>query len=1269
MNLAWPLGRRVKINLEYRTPFVFTGSGGSAPPRQVPEEDEGSDLESWDEECAGPPTPSDQMSPPLASPGKCLDMTTESVRLGTPPTNTPPSHNNNNNNIIKNAHHRPSGTDAPHDSTLSSCDTIDHTVLSGNISHNGDYLPLDYTNMGNTKSDQRPTNVTYAPNAIYRSTEKFSVKSILSNKNQAFCDVRSCGDSPTAVAGIVCDVVNSHIHTEADVCGRQSGYVMESTESRRRNFSSSSLPLSLMSSTIEEVDDGDNHVTLANAYSSQRSHSYGGTATPTAKVPFRALRREARVPSLGSPPRARRPGPLTGLVRSASDNTNKVARLRDVDIVGESFESRYPWQRDVGVQCYMPEDTDFHPNLQRAMSGPAMYTYFRSLSMTSNSPASSPPQTLRRSTIQNHTRSCSQSDLIPQYAPYSETTSHMYQRRAPLNRSNSVNTAVNGSDASGTFSFSVKRANFWRRPRPNSMGAVENIRYQHELTKFRELHNTRRDRKSDPQLVLSPGGRRRVALGYPDESGSVSDLESILENPGDRPWDISRQTSVTSIDYDDDVIRYMEGADNGSEYAEDYRMREDVLPSPPISPRMWATFDDDGDIADSDESLNILDDVGSTLKPKFYKLRQPRRLSSGSITSDAESEATEPDPPVVRRGRRAAIYETKNCGDVSPTTLSPEVSPSNSCDEGEGASNIAERLRRRRSSVDLAMNIYPGDLLVQEHHKKLIKRNTIADFYAAGRQPNGVPLPPGAQPGGDTTDVAKKGRQPFSLLKLMKTRSKESLTKLDEILKRLKPSEFKDNHLAAYKSLHWSDLIASTDKQQNSQLTSITDTERKRREAVWELFKSECVFLIDHLMVLKHCFMEPLKKVQVEGSLMFAEPQDLFGNLDELSYVSYTFCKDFIAALLKDMSITDFGRTNVLLKAFQRFSAHSRDGAVYHSYCLNYANALSYLEKLRANSEFAEFEKWCEQDARCNRLQLTDLLVAPMQHCTKLPLLLHNVRKYTADEDERQQVAESIEKMEASLKQLEEKMKWIKNFERVQEIQRQIVWPTVTELDPRCVIPESLKPSLSKQPCERLLACPKRQLLHEGQITLVETPKPLDIHMFLFDDILLITKVKKVPRKSKQSSSDIQTSGQSDRASYIVLRQPLALDRFTIHDISPSDAAVNGLKHCFVLVHISRYQQITGVFTFQAACDATKNTWLTQIRDAMEAYAKAATSRNSSFKENRDPKVEEKEVAPRPRDKDRTEINYQNSNAPRRFLSGSLKNVPTKSRSMDAVFI
>ena len=61
--------------------------------------------------------------------------------------------------------------------------------------------------------------------------------------------------------------------------------------------------------------------------------------------------------------------------------------------------------------------------------------------------------------------------------------------------------------------------------------------------------------------------------------------------------------------------------------------------------------------------------------------------------------------------------------------------------------------------------------------------------------------------------------------------------------------------------------------------------EAKRKEAVWDLFQSESAFLRDHLMALKNVFMEPLKKVQVEGYVMFAEPEVLFGNLDELCCV------------------------------------------------------------------------------------------------------------------------------------------------------------------------------------------------------------------------------------------------------------------------------------------------------------------------------------------------------------------------------------------------
>ena len=41
--------------------------------------------------------------------------------------------------------------------------------------------------------------------------------------------------------------------------------------------------------------------------------------------------------------------------------------------------------------------------------------------------------------------------------------------------------------------------------------------------------------------------------------------------------------------------------------------------------------------------------------------------------------------------------------------------------------------------------------------------------------------------------------------------------------------------------------------------------------------------------------------------------------------------------------------------------------------------------------------------------------------------------------------------------ELDDKMKWLKNFDRLLEIQRSIVWPSVLELDPKQYFPEFLK--------------------------------------------------------------------------------------------------------------------------------------------------------------------------------------------------------------------
>lgn len=42
-----------------------------------------------------------------------------------------------------------------------------------------------------------------------------------------------------------------------------------------------------------------------------------------------------------------------------------------------------------------------------------------------------------------------------------------------------------------------------------------------------------------------------------------------------------------------------------------------------------------------------------------------------------------------------------------------------------------------------------------------------------------------------------------------------------------------------------------------------------------------------------------------------------------------------------------------------------------------------------------------------------------------------------------------------AIEKMEDKMKWAKNYERVQEIARQLSWPPVTDLDPRVFIPEA----------------------------------------------------------------------------------------------------------------------------------------------------------------------------------------------------------------------
>ncbi|KAH8877572.1 Pleckstrin homology domain-containing family G member 7 [Schistosoma japonicum] len=524
-----------------------------------------------------------------------------------------------------------------------------------------------------------------------------------------------------------------------------------------------------------------------------------------------------------------------------------------------------------------------------------------------------------------------------------------------------------------------------------------------------------------------------------------------------------------------------------------------------------------------------------------------------------------------RRGRRSAIIDKKNLIGES------EVENQESTTVSQNVNKALNETGQERSTVTSSVNSF------RERQKRILrKQNTIADLSCRNQMAN-------------TNQDYEFKRRANVFMKLIErgTRSKD----LNEALQSLKSSYFHDQYLESFRDFHWSQL----DKSGNSENT-MPDREVRRREAVWELFKSELTFFIDHLMVLKNCFMEPLKKLQVDGYLMFVEPMHLFGNLDDLCYVSHTFCRELISNLSQESVTNEFGSTDVLLRPLKRWSEHSRDGEIYHNYCLNYDSALTYLDSLRKFEHFNEFEKWCEQDTRCRRLQLTDLLVAPMQHYMKIPLLLSSIRRYTACSAEQEMLTASLTKVENSLKTLEDKMRWLKNFERLQEIQSQLIWPSVSELEPRVFIPEFLRQSLIRQPCERLIANPKRQLLHEGFLTLNDGTKTIEIFAFLFDDFLLVTRIKKPPKKKSFSENPLTGRSITEGGVFVVYRQIIALDRFTIHDLGIVEATANGLRNAIVLVLITRFQQITGVYTLQAANELDKQRWIEKLRNSQQAF-------------------------------------------------------------------
>ncbi|OCT88840.1 pleckstrin homology domain-containing family G member 5 [Xenopus laevis] len=601
--------------------------------------------------------------------------------------------------------------------------------------------------------------------------------------------------------------------------------------------------------------------------------------------------------------------------------------------------------------------------------------------------------------------------------------------------------------------------------------------------------------------------------------------------------------------------------------------------SPPWSPQCTVSISPSS--SENPEGLSVSENDGATIT------KGPEESMNDNCTDDTRlhSPLSAGDQPVVNPENSHIIEPTtENYNDDDSSNQSTEIK----------ALQHSRLLERRRSSVVLSLpglEVFPGDLLVSDGASDYMYHSTWLS----------------------NTD-SKKPKWPFSKKGTLTKGKQKHMSDLENCLSSVKIQDFTGNELYILKDKTWHEVLSMYTAEK---MESLQKSNRRHQESIWELFTSECTYYLDHLLVLKKVFFNALQHLQSNDHLLDVDLGRLFANLEELLQESLNFA----TGLLNTIKSRELGCSASSLPLAGLLTKHFKDNLClsHQVYCMNYTSAVIYLESIKQRDDVAIYLKWCEQHEQCKRLRLSDLLVAPLHRLTRYPLLLKNIWKRSSDATEKIAIYSTKDKVESSLRDLEGNVKWLDKSQKYKQLQEVIVWPSLWERDKRFFIHEGLKHHFKEANVESMLSSPNRDLLHEGKLILTESTRLLDVYLFLFDDFLLITKIKRNKRKStnleinQYPSLHPELQGVTKEGGYCkVLDQPIPLDRLSLKTVDQFHITVYGMKNAFMIQHENRYQQCIAAFILQAHTESEKKTWMSQIETAVSCYTETHQSKRLS---------------------------------------------------------
>ncbi|XP_075013626.1 rho guanine nucleotide exchange factor 26 [Calonectris borealis] len=286
-----------------------------------------------------------------------------------------------------------------------------------------------------------------------------------------------------------------------------------------------------------------------------------------------------------------------------------------------------------------------------------------------------------------------------------------------------------------------------------------------------------------------------------------------------------------------------------------------------------------------------------------------------------------------------------------------------------------------------------------------------------------------------------------------------------------------------YKPLRstWSQLSVV---KKNGLTEAISQEERKRQEAIFEVISSEHSYLLS-LEILIRMFKNSR---ELSLTMTKTESHHLFSNITDVYEASKKFFKELEARHQNNIFIDDIS------DIVEKHTSSTFDP--YVKYCTNEVYQQRTLQKLLAtNPAFKEVLSRIESHEDCRNLPMISFLILPMQRVTRLPLLMDTIcQKTPKDSPKYENCKQALKEVSKLVRLCNEGARKMERTEMMYTINSQLEF--------------KIKPFP--------LVSSSRWLVKRGELTAYVEDTGLfskrtskqQVYFFLFNDVLIITKKK-----------------------------------------------------------------------------------------------------------------------------------------------------------------